>query len=316
MSDVSCLQPRVTVAIPTYNRAAILRQTLATLARQDFPAADWELLVIDNASTDDTPAAVAEFAASTPAPRYLLEREQGLNHARNRAIAEARGEVLIFGDDDILVRPDWVRQMSAPLLADVEARRIGALGGEVIPVFPQGVPEYVKTWHRPLRFRADLGAVGGRNSPMGANLAFRRAVFAEHGLFRADLDRKGGSLLSGGDSEMIQRLRRAGLEIWFAPDAEVQHQMPATRTAFRYVARHAFDNGRSAVIERGYHSLSFLFSRLFANVAKLIAQFLLATLCALTFQRNAMLRAAVRGIRAAGYVYQVGVRLAGRSAGG
>lgn len=310
MSDVPRLQPRVTVAIPTYNRAAILRQTLATLARQDFPATDWELLVIDNASTDDTPAAVAEFAGSLPPPRYLLEREQGLNHARNRAIAEARGEVLIFGDDDILVRPDWVRQMSEPLLADAAPRRIGALGGEVIPVFPEGVPEYVKTWHRPLRFRADLGPVGGRNSPMGANLAFRRAVFAEHGLFRADLDRKGGSLLSGGDSEMIQRLRRAGLEIWFAPDAEVQHQMPATRTAFRYVARHAFDNGRSAVIERGQSSPGFLFSRFFANLLKLAGQFLLASLCALTFQFDAMRRASVRGVRAAGYLYQIGKTLA------
>ncbi|MBS0660581.1 MAG: glycosyltransferase [Verrucomicrobia bacterium] len=306
--------PRVTVAIPTYNRAAILRQTLATLARQDFPPAEWELLVIDNASTDDTPAAVAEFAGSVPPPRYLREPAQGLNHARNRAIAEARGEVLIFGDDDILVRPDWVRQMSAPLLADLTARRLGALGGEVIPVFPEGMPEYVRTWHRPLRFRADLGPVGDRSSPMGANLAFRRAVFAEHGLFRTDLDRKGGSLLSGGDSEMIARLRRAGLEIWFAPAAEVQHQMPATRTAFRYVARHAFDNGRSAVLERGQHSPAFLASRFLANLLKLIAQALLALLSALTFQRNACLRAAVRAIRAAGYLYQIARLVVGSDA--
>lgn len=297
--------PRVTVAIPTYNRAAILRQTLATLAQQDLPATEWELLVIDNASTDDTAAAVAEFAGSIPPPRYLLEREQGLNHARNRAIAEARGEVLLFGDDDILVRPDWVRQMSAPLLADTGGK-IGALGGEVIPVFPQGVPEYVKTWHRPLRFSAELGPVGGRHSPMGANLAFRRAVFAEHGVFRADLDRKGGSLLSGGDSEMIQRLRKAGLEIWFAPAAEVQHQMPANRTAFRYVARHAFDNGRSAVIERGKSSPGFLASRFLANLLKILAQVLLALICAVTLQLNAARRAVVRGIRAAGYVYEIG----------
>lgn len=297
--------PRVTVAIPTYNRAPILRETLATLAQQDFPPTDWELLVIDNASTDDTAAAVAEFASARPAPRYVLERTQGLNHARNRAIAEARGDVLIFGDDDILTRPDWVRQMSAPLLADAGERKIGALGGEVIPVFPQGVPEYVKTWHRPLRFRPDLGPVGGRSSPMGANLAFRRAVFAEHGLFRADLDRKGGSLLSGGDSEMIQRLRRAGLEIWFAPAAEVQHQMPASRTAFRYVARHAFDNGRSAVLERGQNSPGFLASRFFANAFKLLGQLLLALVCGLVLQFDPMRRAFVRAIRAAGYLYQI-----------
>ncbi len=308
-ADPPCL---VTVAIPTYNRAPILRQTLATLAGQTLPADRWELLVIDNRSTDDTAAVVAAFGGASPAPRYVLESEQGLNHARNRAIAEARGQVIVFGDDDILVRPDWVERMSAPLLAD-EAGRIGALGGEVIPIFPDGVPDYVKIWHRPLRFRPDLGPAGARAMPMGANVAFPRDVFARHGMFRADLDRKGGSLLSGGDSEMIQRLRHAGLEIWFCPEAEVQHQMPASRMAFRYVARHAFDNGRSAVLERGRNSPGFLIGRFFANLLKLLAQVLLVPLSAITLQFTAMRRAVVRGVRAAGYLYEILRIASGRS---
>ena len=93
----------LTVAIPTYNRADFLRQTLAGIALQVFPPGQFEVLVIDNNSTDHTRAVVAEFAAAHPAPRHVLETKQGLDHARNRAIAEARGEIIVFADDDILV---------------------------------------------------------------------------------------------------------------------------------------------------------------------------------------------------------------------
>src|ERR1043165_6792989 len=106
---------KVTVAIPTYNRADFLRQTLAGIAAQQFPRDHFEVLVIDNNSNDHTRAVVAEFAGGRPAPRHIHESQQGLDHARNRAIAEARGEILVFGDDDILLQPDWLAQMVVPL---------------------------------------------------------------------------------------------------------------------------------------------------------------------------------------------------------
>src|SRR3954471_13482790 len=109
---------KVTVAIPTYNRADFLRQTLAGITAQQFPREHFEVLVIDNNSRDHTRNVVEEFAQSRPAPRYIHETRQGLDYARNRAIAEARGEIIIFGDDDILVQPDWIAQMAVPLLAD------------------------------------------------------------------------------------------------------------------------------------------------------------------------------------------------------
>ena len=239
---------RVTVAIPTYNRAAFLRQTLDGIARQDFPRDQFEVLVIDNNSPDDTRAVVTALADRKPAPRYFLESKQGLDHARNRAIAEAKGDIILFADDDILVRPDWISQMQAPFTAG--PARIGAVGGEVIPIFPDGLPEWVAEWHAPLAFRPDAGPLPDRDYPMGANLAFPKWVFDRLGPFHAALDRTAESYFSGGDSEMIRRVRAAGLEVWFAPAAAVQHQMPASRTTFRYAARHAFDSARSRVIDR------------------------------------------------------------------
>jgi glycosyltransferase involved in cell wall biosynthesis len=304
---------KVTVAIPTYNRADFLRQTLVGLVAQQFPRDHFEILVIDNNSTDHTPTVVAEFASSHPAPRYLLETQQGLDYARNRAITEARGEIIIFGDDDILVQPDWLAQMAVPLLADAN-QRIGAVGGEVIPVFPDGLPSWVAEWHTPLAFRPDLGPLPPQHSPMGANLAFPRHIFEKLGHFHTALDRAAGNYFSGGDSEMIRRVRTAGLEVWFAPRAAVQHQMPASRTTFRYASRHAFDSARSRVIDRTGQpgAATYLAGRLVGNIFKFLGFALLALLNALIFRTGAAKKALVRAWRSCGYLYQIPRSLVGK----
>lgn len=304
---------KVTVAIPTYNRADFLRQTLAGLATQQFPRDHFEVLVIDNNSRDHTRAVVEEFAGNHPAPRYVHEPQQGLDHARNRAIAEARGEFIVFGDDDILVQPDWLAQLTVPLLAD-GAQRIGAVGGEVIPVFPDGLPPWVAEWHAPLAFRPDTGPLETRHSPMGANLAFPRWVFERLGPFHTALDRAAGSYFSGGDSEMIRRVRAAGLEVWFAPDAAVKHQMPASRTTFRYASRHAFDSARSRVIDRAGQpgAAGYLAGRFVGNVLKALGFAGLALLNTLIFRFGAAKQALVRAWRSCGYLYQIPRSLFGK----
>lgn len=296
--------PYVTVAIPTYNRSAFLRQTLEGLTRQQPVTGGVEIIVIDNNSRDDTRTVVEGFSRASLAPRYMLETQQGLDHARNRAVQEAKGEILILADDDILMEPDWVTQLVAPFRSDSK-HTIAAVGGEVIPVFPDGLPAWVAEWHSPLAFRADVGPLTAQQSPMGANLAFRKSVFERHGLFSTTLDRKGSALFSGGETEMLNRLRQAGLEVWFAPAAKVQHQMPASRTTFRYAARHAFDSARSRVVDRGRTSIGYLFSRLLANIFKVLGYSLLGVLWVLLFQTGNSKKAWVRAWRSCGYLYQI-----------
>lgn len=305
---------KISVAIPTYNRADFLRQTLAGLTAQQFPRDHFEVLVIDNNSRDHTREVVAEFASAQPAPRHLIETKQGLDHARNRAIAEARGEIIVFGDDDILVQPDWLAQMVVPLLADAGARRIGAVGGEVIPVFPDGLPDWVREWHAPLAFRSDAGPLLPQHSPMGANLAFPTWVFAQLGPFHTALDRAAGNYFSGGDSEMIRRVRSAGLEVWFSPAAAVQHQMPASRTTLRYAARHAFDSARSRVIDRAGQpgAAGYFAGRLLANLAKALGFAILSLLNTIAFRSGEGKKALVRAWRSCGYLYQIPRSLLGK----
>lgn len=304
---------KVTVALPTYNRAAFLRQTLEGIAAQQFPREHFEVLVIDNNSRDDTRAVVESFAHANPAPRYLLETKQGLDYARNRAIAEARGEIILFGDDDILVQPDWIAQMVVPMLAD-PARCIGAVGGEVIPVFPDGLPDWVAEWHAPLAFRSDLGPIPKQHSPMGANLAFPKWIFEQLGPFHTALDRAAGNYFSGGDSEMIRRVREAGFEVWFSPGAAVRHQMPASRTTFRYASRHAFDSARSRVIDRAGlpGAAGYLTGRFFANILKALGFALLSLLNFIVFRPGPAKKALVRAWRSCGYLYQIPRSLLGK----
>ncbi len=304
---------KISVAICTWNRAPFLRQTLAGLARQDWPAGRLEVLVINNNSTDDTKAVVAEFAAGPHVPRHVLETRQGLDHARNRGLAEATGDIIVFADDDILMEPDWVREMAAPFAAG-SAGRIGCVGGEVVPVFPDGLPDWVREWHAPLAFRPDAGPVPASQSPMGANLAFPKWVFGKVGPFAAGMDRQGKSLFGGGDAELVRRVRAAGFEVWFAPAAKVLHQMPASRTTFRYAARHAFDSARSRTTGRAAQggAAGWLLSRFFINILKAGGFALLSMGSILALRPDAAKKALVRAWRSCGYLYQIPRSLAGK----
>ncbi|KXU34693.1 hypothetical protein AXK12_07055 [Cephaloticoccus capnophilus] len=322
--------PLITVGVPTYNRADVLRQMLECLVRQDYPPERLELLVIDNNSPDNTREIVAEFEKDAAEARpalgqfshcvsYVHEPKQGLGHARNRAIAEARGDIIVLPDDDILAEPDWLRTLCAPLIAEWRegGHSIGCVAGEVLPIFPDGLPDWVRDWHGPQGFRSaeeGAGPLPKTAYPMGANFAFPRWAFERLGPFSTELDRKGASFFGGGDREMLRRIHEADYAVWFVPAARVLHQMPASRTTFRYAARHAFDSARSRVVERARlgRKSSYLVSRFFGNALKALGFAFVALGCALLFQRGAAKRALVRAWRCCGYLYQIARSLFGR----
>ena len=310
--------PRVSVAIPTYNRADWLRQTLTCLTVQDYPAELLEILIIDNNSPDATKDVVADFARAPHPPKYLREAQQGANFARNRALAEAQGEIIVYGDDDILMEPDWLRALMQPFLADAEGK-IGAVAGEVVPVFPQGCPPWVRSFHGPQALRSDNGPTRPHQVPMSANLAFRRDVLRAQGGWDTNLGRKGGRVFGGEENGPIRRLHRAGYAVWFAPRASVRHQMPAGRTTLRYVRRHAFDSACSRVVgrinqarEENKTVAGYLCTRFLANLIKAAAHGLLALLNCIVLRRDAAKQALVRSWRACGYLYQITRSLGGK----
>ena len=298
--------PFVTVAIGTYNRSRWLRETLDFLTLQDYPADRWELLIVDNNSKDDTRQVVEAYAAAPKAPRYIFEIKQGSSHARNRAIEEAKGDYLVFLDDDMLGGSNWLSLIMEPFLRP-GSEKIGAVGGEVIPFFPEGLPKWLEGQWEPFNYRPDVGPIKPSQLPMTANLALRSSVLRQIGGFRTDLGRFGNRLTGSEDHELVRRVRAAGYEIWLSPPAGLKHQIPANRLTFKYTFRLCFDSSRSRVIERSSHKgsgLPWLLSRIPAYCLHIVMSLLLALLCLLILQPGKSKRWICRGGRAAGYLVE------------
>lgn len=243
------------IAICTYNNARLLRRTLASVAAQRVPApVRWELLLVDNNSTDATPAVAAAFADRLPL-RYVPEPIQGLSAARRRAFRETVAPLVAFVDDDCLLAPDWVEQ-AVTFCQDHPAA--GAVGGKVELEWEAPPNDIVRHYELCLA-RQDHGTkphtmpARGYTYLVGAGLVLRRAAVAASGwLERGNLsDRRGGALSSGGDSELVLRIRRAGHELWYNPAMTLRHLIPKKRTSVRYLCRLQRGMGRCQVFLDG-----------------------------------------------------------------
>jgi glucosyl-dolichyl phosphate glucuronosyltransferase len=303
--------PSVSVTICTFNRARWLRETLQCITRQDYPAELWEILVIDNNSSDGTAAVVAEFAGAPKVPRYILETNQGSSFARNRGIDEATGNIIVFTDDDMLGPREWLSHLMRPFVESQDAR-MAAVGGEVVPVFPEGLPGWLAGYWKPLGFRTDIGPLRQNQLPMTANLAIRKVVFAEVGKFRTDLGRIGDHSLFNEDHDFCRRLFAAGYRIWYSPIAALEHQIPASRLTFRYTCRQMSHAARSRVVEsvgRGGAGVGWLLSRIFGYTLQLVWCTLLSLLSLLVFQAGVSKRFLARAGRAWGYISEAALAL-------
>ncbi len=224
------MTPSLTVLVCTHNRADLLRGALASLERQTLDRSRFEVLVVDNASTDATAAVVAECAARGAIDlRSVREDELGLDAARNRGIRESAGEIVAFLDDDARPRDDW----AAEVLAGFARHEAPILGGRVDLIWEAPRPAWLSDALLRYLIHCDYGpAVVAVTAPpwlYGTNVAFRRSVFQELGLFRLDLDRKGESLMGGGDTEFFERAHARGHRLLYLPSLVVRHLVPASR---------------------------------------------------------------------------------------
>jgi glucosyl-dolichyl phosphate glucuronosyltransferase len=241
----------VSVVICTYNRSASLRATLDSLAQASSPPGlDWELIVIDNASTDQTRAAVKESRRSLGTKlRYVFEPKHGLSYGRNRGIREARGEIILFTDDDVTAEEHWLVHMKQAF------DRFGclAVGGKVIPLWAGPKPAWFEEEGPYSMAKAivsfDLGSqpCETRVAPFGANMGFKQEAFAKYGLFRTDLGRTRDGLMGGEDKEFFSRLLDHNERLVYTPNAIVYHPVPRERTRRSYFQSWYFSAGRSQV---------------------------------------------------------------------
>jgi glycosyltransferase involved in cell wall biosynthesis/peptidoglycan/xylan/chitin deacetylase (PgdA/CDA1 family) len=245
---------KITVIVCTYNRCQILAKTLESIAAQTVPEpVTWEVLVVDNNSIDQTGEVIRDFCRHYPGRfRHLSEPQQGLSYARNTGIRNAQGEILAFADDDAIVEPDWLWNLTSALKGGEWA---GA-GGRIIPLWSKPVPSWLSldgddTTGPFGRFEPHVGA-GALNRPAyGGNMAFRRETFDKYGGFRVDLGRSASNLQGREDLEFCNRLFAGGEKIRYEPQAIVHHLIAECRMERKYVLRWWFWYGRSEVADVG-----------------------------------------------------------------
>jgi glucosyl-dolichyl phosphate glucuronosyltransferase len=251
----SCANLDITVIVCTYNRCGDLARALESIAASQVACSvSWEVLVVDNGSTDQTRHAVEGFSRRySDQFRYYFEPKQGLSFARNAGVANSRGEILVFTDDDVVVEPTWLRNLTAGLF---DSRWAGA-GGKILPAQkfepPPWLPDNLFEWGGIFCAYFDLGENPRtlERPPYGANMAFRRSVFAKYGGFRTDLGRNACDKLCNEDTELGRRLLTAGERLRYEPSAVVYHPIPHGRLTPEYFYSWWFDYGRSMIRERG-----------------------------------------------------------------
>ena len=214
---------------------------------------DWEVLVVDNNSSDQTRSVAEKFCARDPRRfRYVFEPQQGKSLALNAGIQKAQGDILVFTDDDLTVEPTWLQNLTASF---DRGEWVGA-GGRTLPEKKFSPPRWLAMDGRyalgPLGM-FDIGPEAGefREPPIGNNMAYRKEMFEKYGGFRTDLGPRPGSEIRSEDTEFGQRLLSAGERLWYEPSAVVYHSTAASRIEKGYFLAWWFDKARADIREHG-----------------------------------------------------------------
>jgi glycosyltransferase involved in cell wall biosynthesis len=241
---------KFSILIATFNRAAVLQQTLASLASLQ-PHGAWEVIVVDNNSRDDTRQVVEAATRTFPVPlRYVFEPEPGRSAALNSGFRAARGEILVTTDDDVRVDADWLDRIAAGF----EAHHCDYIGGRVLPVWPSERPGWMPARNEVLcgvLAVLDYGATPiryGARVPLGVNMAIRRDALPRAGDFDCRVGRKAGTLLGQEVREWCVRAHAAGLVGYYVPDVVVHHLIPQDRLTKSYFRRWYYWRGVSRAI--------------------------------------------------------------------
>jgi glycosyltransferase involved in cell wall biosynthesis len=240
---------KLSVIICTYNRGKYIYNALKSVAENAFPHENYELLVIDNNSSDNTAQECKRFYADFPAVgyRYFAEKQQGLSHARNRGIAEAAGNILIYVDDDATVNTGYLQAYYSFFEQYPSAM---AAGGPVMPVYETEKPRWLSHFTIPLItgyfYKGEkIKAFEKSGFPRGGNAAYRKSVFDKTGYFNVRLGRKGGNLIGAEEKDIFDKMRAQRMPFYYLPGAVLYHIIPANKLTTAYFNALTVSIGRS-----------------------------------------------------------------------
>lgn len=234
----------LTVVICTYNRAHILSEALTSLLQQTVPPEDYSILIIDNNSTDHTQELVESFKNKFTDIRIVLENNQGLSHARNRAFKECQTEWLAFLDDDAKAHPDWVET----ILKTIGKGDFDGFGGPYYAWHhygpaPRWLPEDFGTYESPQGY----GLLKGDTYIPGGNSVLRCDAARSIGTFSTELGMSGNRCGYGEETHFFERMRTVGYRMGYVPHLKIDHCVLPYKYTLRWQIRSYFEYGKSAV---------------------------------------------------------------------
>ena len=242
---------KATVVICTYNRSNFLQKAISSLQNQDFPLDQYEIVIVDNNSSDNTKEVVNDFIKDSPVKiSYIPEKRQGLSFARNTGVDNSSGEIVAFMDDDAEAERQWL----ASLAELFNNPKVAAAGGPVKPIWHGTKPAWLSEKWIPYLSIREYKELSGRKTftdgtyPIGTNMSFRKNVLIEVGQFPVILGRRGEDLTSNEEIAVCQKIKARGWKLGFSPEAIVHHHIRDDRLHKEWFYKRAYWQGKSDVV--------------------------------------------------------------------
>ena len=234
----------ISVIVCTYNRSDLLKSCLESLNNQTAQVTDYEVVIVDNSSTDNTKEVAGLFIKKYLNFRYIRESAQGLSHARNRGYKEALGEYVAYIDDDAKAAPDWIERILRAFKT-IKPEPV-AVGGEIHPWYEIAPPAWftddfeIRTWGREKGFLQPPRAQYGFS---GSNMILKKKTLEQYGGFSSDYGMVGRKIRLGEEAALFYRIYQDHPFFWYDPEIKVEHWVPAKNMRVGYHLKRAYVGG-------------------------------------------------------------------------
>lgn len=256
--------PEISVAVCTYNRADVLPKCLESLAHQTASSELFEVLIIDNNSTDDTKKIALDFCGKHSNFKYIFEEKQGLSHARNRAIEEARGEYLTYIDDDAIADKEWIEKIGSVIQNNKD---IVAFGGPIYPWYNKEKPKWFKDEFATHSYGKEHFQLTEKNCPFGlsgSNMIFKKEILNKYNGFSAEYGMNGDKIAFGEESFLFNKMLKNNENIQYFPEIFVYHLVSEKSYSLKDAFKRSIQNGKAIAQIRGSKLLSIDFIKKFS----------------------------------------------------
>lgn len=239
----------LSVVICTYNRGKYLPMVLDSLKNQQYPSDSFEIILINNNSTDNTEVIIKTYQKENPnfPLQYIIEYNQGISHARNKGVMCSNGEIIVFIDDDETVESNFLQEIDDFF---THYPNVGISSGPVVPIYETIQPKWLSHFTMRLVTGAydkgkQIKELSPKDYPGTGHACFRKELFLKYGAFDITLGRKGNSLMGAEDKDFFLRLMKGGEKCYYLPSAKIYHHIPDSKLTDKHFKKLTYAIGKS-----------------------------------------------------------------------